>query len=90
MPGADLHAPGGASRLLDYTGINIAALSQILFTLLSFQEPFYKDVLDWIQFAYMGDWTGSYMEPASMVLFRSMVLEGYPLLSLTLVHLRQH
>ena len=44
---------------------NIAESSQLLFPLLSGQTPSYEETLDWLQFAYMGDRSSTYVAPGS-------------------------
>ena len=59
-----------------------------LFPLQAGWAPPYEEALDWFQFAYAGDWVGGYVDPASTVLVQSVVMEGGPLFSTTLMHLQ--
>ena len=61
--------------------IHIAAASKVMFPLLTGRAPAYDKVLEWFQFAFTGDKTGSYVFPASTVLNRFKLFGVYPLFS---------
>ena len=63
--------------------------SNAYFLLLYVQAPNYKEALDWLQFAYTGDWEEAYVVPEFTFLVRSVVSEGCPIFASTLIHLQR-
>ena len=73
-----------AAWLLDmeYDGpLNVLSTSKGLFTLLTGQEPPFKEALDWLQLSYTSDQVGGYVAPVSTVLAHSEIAEGGQTLS---------
>ena len=59
----------------------------MLFPIVVGWVPPFEETLNWLQFAYTTDRTGSYVAPASPVLVLSAVLEGDTLFSIFWQHL---
>ena len=62
-------------------GNNITKTSSLLIPILSSQAPPYNKALNWLQFAYTGDWMGAYVYPASTKFNFITISEGEPLFS---------
>ena len=60
--------PDSASHLIDASR-NIVDVGQFLFPILVSWAPPFEETLDWLQFVYTVYRTGSYVVPASTVLF---------------------
>ena len=68
--------PDGVASLLEEPVRNIATVSTELSPLFAGKVPAFKEVLNWIQFVFMGYWTGAYSAPAATVLIRTMIRRG--------------
>ena len=62
-------------------------VGKLLFPILIVRVSPFKEMLDWLQFAYTTERTGAYVVTASTVLVPSAVLEGYPLFTAIWRHL---
>ena len=69
--------------------ITIAVAIKGIFPHLTSLYPPFKETLDWSQFAYTVDRTGTYVDPASTVLVQSMVVEGGELFLVFFVQLQK-
>ena len=71
----------GAYLLLG-SALNVAEDSQKLCSLLTGWAPSFEELLNWLQFEYITEQTGTYVAPASTFLVQYEVLELDPLLHL--------
>ena len=50
------------------------AASQGIFALMTIWNPTFKEALDWLKFAYIENWMGDYVMPASTFIIHSAIM----------------